>query len=50
MKSDMVRSQMQALEEPEKEWDAITINVEGPPESVQREVIDTVTKKLSEYM
>ncbi|KAJ5905499.1 gluconokinase [Penicillium subrubescens] len=50
MKSDMVRSQMQALEEPEKEWDAITVNVEGPPESVQREVIDTVTKKLSEYM
>jgi gluconokinase len=49
MKSDMVRSQMQALEEPEKEWDAITINVEGPPESVQREVIDTVTK-ISEYM
>ncbi|KAF3388356.1 hypothetical protein F1880_004140 [Penicillium rolfsii] len=50
MKSDMVRSQMQALEEPEKEWDAITINVEGPPESVQRKVIDAVTKKLSEYM
>lgn len=50
MKSDMVRSQMQALEEPEKEWDAITINVEGAPEQVQREVIDAVTKKLSEYM
>jgi gluconokinase len=50
MKSEMVRSQIQALEEPEKEWDAITINVEGTPEQVQREVIDTVTKKLSEYL
>ena len=50
MKSDMVRSQMAALEEPEREWDAITINVEGPPEVVQREVIDAVTKKLSEYL
>ena len=50
MKSDMVRSQMQALEEPEKEWDAITITVEATPEQVQREVIDAVTKKLSEYM
>ncbi|CEO60158.1 hypothetical protein PMG11_04797 [Penicillium brasilianum] len=50
MKSDMVRSQMQALEEPEKEWDAITVNVEGTPEQVQREVIHTVTKKLSEYL
>lgn len=50
MKSDMVRSQMQALEEPQQEWDAITINVEGPPDVVQQEVIDAVTKKLSEYM
>jgi gluconokinase len=41
---------MAALEEPEKEWDAITINVEGPAEQVQREVIDAVTKKLSEYL
>ncbi|KAJ5496149.1 gluconokinase [Penicillium diatomitis] len=50
MKSDMVRSQMQTLEEPEQEWDAITINVEGPPDVVQQEVIDVVTKKLSEYL
>lgn len=50
MKSDMVRSQMQTLEEPQQEWDAITINVEGPPDVVQQEVIDAVTKKLSEYM
>ncbi|KAJ5679439.1 gluconokinase [Penicillium macrosclerotiorum] len=49
MKSDMVRSQLQALEEPKGEWDAITINVEGSQEQVQHEVIDAVTAKLSEY-
>ncbi|KAJ5168265.1 gluconokinase [Penicillium canariense] len=50
MKSEMVRSQLQALEEPKGEWDVITINVEGSHEQVQQEVIDAVTKKLSEYL
>ena len=49
MKSDMVHSQIQALEEPQGEWDAITIDVEGTPEQVQQSVIDAVTAKLAEY-
>lgn len=50
MKSDMVRSQLQALEEPRDEWDTITINVEDSPEEVQQHVLDAVTAKLSEYL
>lgn len=50
MKSGMVRSQLQALEEPKDEWDAITVNAEGPPGEVERSVLDMVTKKLSENM
>lgn len=46
MKSDMVRSQLQVLEEPKGEWDVITINVEGPPDQVQQHVSDAVRKKL----
>ncbi|KAJ5729986.1 Shikimate kinase [Penicillium malachiteum] len=50
MKSDMVKSQLAALEEPrENEWDAITINVEGAQEQVQQNVLDAVAKKLAEY-
>ncbi|KAJ9484999.1 hypothetical protein VN97_g8357 [Penicillium thymicola] len=49
MKSDMVHSQLAALEEPKGEWDAITINVEGKMEEVQRNVIDAVVEKLAEY-
>ncbi|KAJ5570152.1 gluconokinase [Penicillium hispanicum] len=49
MKSGMVRSQLQALEEPQGEWDTITINVEGSQEEVQQNVVDAVTAKLSEY-
>ncbi|KAJ5133662.1 gluconokinase [Penicillium atrosanguineum] len=48
MKSDMVRSQLQALEEPKGEWDAITINVEGSQDQVQQRVFDAVHKKLEE--
>lgn len=50
MKSEMVRSQLQVLEEPQDEWDAITVNVEGPPDEVERIVLDVVTKKLAENM
>ncbi|KAJ5203072.1 hypothetical protein N7449_005151 [Penicillium cf. viridicatum] len=49
MKSGMVHSQLAALEEPKGEWDAITINVEGTMEEVQRNVIDAVVEKLAEY-
>ncbi|KAJ5190812.1 gluconokinase [Penicillium cinerascens] len=48
MKSDMVRSQLQALEEPKGEWDAITINVEGSQDQVQQRVFDAVYKKIAE--
>ncbi|KAJ6089712.1 hypothetical protein N7467_004928 [Penicillium canescens] len=49
MKSSMVQSQLAALEEPKGEWDAITINVEGSVEDVQRNVIQAVSEKLAEY-
>ncbi|KAJ5280999.1 gluconokinase [Penicillium angulare] len=49
MKSDMIQSQLAALEEPKGEWDAITINVEGPQEQVQQSVLDAVREKLAEY-
>lgn len=48
MKSGMVRSQLQALEEPQGEWDTITINVEGSKEQVQQSVIEAVTVAPSE--
>ncbi|KAJ5089488.1 gluconokinase [Penicillium argentinense] len=48
MKSDMVRSQLQALEEPKGEWDAITINVEGSQQQVEENVLKAVAAKLSE--
>ena len=49
MKNNMVHSQLAVLEEPKGEWDAITIDVEGTVEEVQRNVIDAVTDKLAEY-
>ena len=49
MKSSMVQSQLAVLEEPMGEWDAITVNVEGTMEDVQRNVIEAVTEKLAEY-
>ncbi|KAJ5892505.1 gluconokinase [Penicillium tannophilum] len=49
MKSDMVQSQLAALEEPQGEWDAITINVEGSQEQVQQNVLKAVAEKLKEY-
>ena len=49
MKSSMVRSQLLALEEPEGEWDASTIDVKGDPEDVQRKVFEVVDEKLAEH-
>lgn len=50
MKGSMVQSQLAALEEPKGEWDAMTINVQGSMEDVQRNVIEAVTEKLAEYV
>jgi gluconokinase len=49
MKSGMVQSQLQALEEPQEEWDALTVNADGPREEVQRMVLQRVSEKLAEY-
>ncbi|KAE8151855.1 gluconate kinase [Aspergillus avenaceus] len=49
MKSTMVQSQLQDLEEPQGEWDALTINAHAPQEQVMREVLETVRDKLAEY-
>ncbi|KAJ5779476.1 Shikimate kinase [Penicillium paradoxum] len=50
MKSSMVQSQLAALEEPENEWDVITIDAGGSMGEVQRNVIDSVTEKIAEYV
>ncbi|KAF7178120.1 hypothetical protein CNMCM7691_006785 [Aspergillus felis] len=49
MKSGMVNSQLQALEEPQGEWDALTVNADGPREEVQKTVLQLVSEKLAEY-
>lgn len=49
MKGGMVHSQLQVLEEPQGEWDALTVNVEGPKEEVQQKVSELVVAKLAEY-
>lgn len=49
MKSAMVQSQLEALEEPEGEWDALTIDTSGPPDVVQKRVSEIVAAKLMEY-
>ncbi|OJJ49389.1 hypothetical protein ASPZODRAFT_61097 [Penicilliopsis zonata CBS 506.65] len=48
MKSGMVHSQLQALEEPQGEWDALTVLVDGPPDTVQKKVSELVAAKLAE--
>lgn len=50
MKSGMVHSQLQVLEEPQGEWDILTVNVEGTKEEVQRRVSQLVSAKLAEYL
>ncbi|KAE8358049.1 P-loop containing nucleoside triphosphate hydrolase protein [Aspergillus caelatus] len=49
MKSTMVQSQLQDLEEPQGEWDALTIDAHVPQEQVMREVLEAVRDKLAEY-
>lgn len=47
MKSSMVKSQLQSLEEPKKERDVVSIDVSGSQELVQRMALDTVTSVLA---
>lgn len=49
MKSGMIHSQLQVLEEPQGEWDALTVDVEGSPDDVQNRVSLLVAGKLAEY-
>lgn len=49
MKSGMVHSQLQVLEEPQEEWDVLTVNVEGTQQEVQKKVLQMVISKLAEY-
>lgn len=49
MKSNMVHSQFEALEDPSNEKDVLPVDVSGPADQVQRNVLDVVTKKLAEY-
>jgi gluconokinase len=50
MKKDMVNSQLENLEEPEEmEWDAMSVDVAGPPEEVQYATLKVVGQKMAEY-
>lgn len=51
MKEGMVHSQMAALEEPEEdlEWDVLPVDVREDKESVKRQALDLVRRKLKEY-
>ncbi|PWY80610.1 carbohydrate kinase [Aspergillus heteromorphus CBS 117.55] len=49
MKSSMVQSQLQDLEEPKGEWDALTVDAGKQPGEVQEEVLRLVKVTLAEY-
>ncbi|KAF3481454.1 thermoresistant gluconokinase [Arthroderma uncinatum] len=49
MKSTMVHSQFEMLEEPDSEWDALSIDCAASPAEVQRRVNFIVRQKLDEY-
>ncbi|PYH99109.1 carbohydrate kinase [Aspergillus ellipticus CBS 707.79] len=49
MKSSMVQSQLQDLEEPKGEWDALTVDARAEPGEVQEEVLRLVKATLAEY-
>jgi gluconokinase len=50
MKSAMVHSQFEMLEEPDAEWDALSIDCTGTPAEVEGRVIAVVHEKLAEYI
>jgi len=47
MKSSMVKSQFQSLEEPRKERDTVSIDVSGSQDQVQRMALDSMTSVLA---
>jgi gluconokinase len=49
MKSSMVHSQFEMLEEPDAEWDALAIDCAASPPEVQKKVLAVVRSKLAEY-
>lgn len=49
MKSSMVHSQVETLEDPSPERDVLTVDVAAPPDEVQRRVSAAVAAKLAEY-
>ncbi|GCB26544.1 probable gluconokinase [Aspergillus awamori] len=49
MKSSMVQSQLQDLEEPKGEWDALTVDVRASQAEVQTEVLELVRDTLARY-
>ncbi|PGH16248.1 hypothetical protein AJ80_05271 [Polytolypa hystricis UAMH7299] len=49
MKSDMVQSQLQTLEEPDDEWDVLAVDCAASPAEVQARVSNVVRKKLADY-
>lgn len=51
MKEGMVHSQMEALEEPEEEleWDVLQVDTRNDKETVQKNAVDLVKRKLREY-
>ncbi|EFR03729.1 hypothetical protein MGYG_06727 [Nannizzia gypsea CBS 118893] len=49
MKSTMVHSQFEMLEEPDSEWDTLSVDCAASPAEVQRRVNSIVLQKLGEY-
>ena len=49
MKNTMVHSQFESLEEPDAEWDVLSVDVRASPAEVQRTALAVVQKKLAEY-
>jgi len=49
MKNTMVHSQFESLEEPDAEWDVLSVDVRASPAEVQKTALAVVQKKLAEY-
>ncbi|KAL5332934.1 hypothetical protein BJX70DRAFT_382517 [Aspergillus crustosus] len=49
MKPEMVASQLKDLEEPVEEWDALTVNVQGTMDDVQKDVMRVVEAVLVDF-
>lgn len=48
MKDNMVHSQVELLEEPVNEWDAVAVDVAAPPDEVANRVITAVRATMAE--